>query len=72
MSGYSLEAIVSKAAKLPVLEVLESNGFSSGLGLCIECGCIAHAVEPDACEYECAKCKRHSVFGIEELLIYVA
>ena len=72
MSRYSHKQIMVKAAELPIIEFLEDRGFSSGSGFCLECKAQSHGVEPDACEYECHSCGAFAVFGVEELLIYIA
>lgn len=39
-------------------------------GICLACGAVKHkGVEPDARNYECPKCKKMQVFGLEEALM---
>jgi hypothetical protein len=41
-------------------------------GFCLVCGCEAYSVEPDARNYKCESCDAKQVFGIEELIMYIA
>lgn len=41
-------------------------------GFCISCGIDVEGVEPDAREYECECCGERTVYGAEELLLYIA
>jgi hypothetical protein len=41
-------------------------------GICIACGAEAEGVEPDARHYTCAECREQAVYGVEEILIWMA
>jgi len=41
-------------------------------GFCISCGEEAEGCEPDARGYECEYCNKKTVYGAEELLMYVS
>lgn len=41
-------------------------------GFCTACGAEASGVEPDARQYDCEVCGEPSVYGAEELLLYMA
>jgi len=56
-----------------VCEILEDSYSSlENPGICIACGEDASGCEPDARNYECECCNAKQVFGVEELLFYVA
>ena len=39
------------------------------MGLCVSCGSEQYGCEPDARNYECESCGKHSVYGAEEIVI---
>lgn len=39
------------------------------IGFCISCGADKDCVEPDARNYECDECGKHTVFGTSMLLV---
>jgi hypothetical protein len=51
-----------------VIEAIEADDH---LGFCVSCGAEAYGVEPDAQDYFCEMCEESSVFGAEELLLYI-
>ena len=51
------------------LEEIEEMIFEGNMGFCIDCGCEAYGVEPDARAYPCQVCGRCKVYGAEDLLI---
>jgi hypothetical protein len=56
-----------------VCEAVERHHASlDNPGMCIFCGCDAEGVEPDAERYECESCEMPGVYGVEQLLIYLA
>ena len=52
-----------------LVEAVESD---ENTGFCIHCGEQTDGVEPDARKYECEHCGTLSVYGAEELLLYMA
>lgn len=53
--------------------VMEACEADDNLGICIACGeDCGMPCEPDARNYECDSCGKHSVFGAEELLLELA
>ena len=52
-----------------VVEAIEEDDH---IGFCISCGARSYGVEPDAEEYDCEICEESSVYGAEELLLYIA
>ena len=38
-------------------------------GMCIACGCDAGGVEPDAEKYPCDECGKHTVYGVEQVVL---
>lgn len=63
-------------SSLTVDRVLEAaEGQMYGLdnpGFCVACGADADGCEPDARGYECEECGKRSVYGAEELMLYLA
>lgn len=44
----------------------ENNGF------CVACGEVAYGgIEPDARRYKCESCGSYSVYGMEEMMLYL-
>jgi predicted amidophosphoribosyltransferase len=41
-------------------------------GICISCGADVEEVEPDAERYKCPQCGQHTVYGGEQLVLYMA
>lgn len=50
-------------------QILEAVEADDNIGFCIDCGEEHDGIEPDARHYECENCGKHSVYGVEELLI---
>ena len=53
--------------KFTIEEIKEA--IDSQSGFCISCGAMRDCCEPDACEYECEECGKHTVYGAEELVL---
>jgi len=53
-----------------IIDALESGADMQGL--CIRCGADAYNVEPDAEQYRCEYCGERAVFGLEQLVLYIA
>ena len=49
--------------------IAEAMMLADHMGMCVDCGADAHGVEPDAEKYECDECGKHSVCGVEQLLV---
>lgn len=45
------------------------NDSENYKGRCIECGATRQNCEGDARNYDCPRCRKNSVFGLEELLM---
>ena len=45
---------------------MESRGY------CLECHEEAYGVEPDAARYRCELCGASQVYGVEQIMVYVA
>ena len=52
-------------------QVLDAVESGESIGLCIVCGAESFGVEPDAREYTCEECGKHTVYGAEELLFHL-
>ncbi len=52
--------------------VQRSNQGLDNVGFCTSCGTEADGCEPDARDYDCAKCGGPFVYGAEELLMAIA
>ena len=56
-----------------IVNSVESSMFDcESIGICIHCGEERDSCEPDARQYECYDCERHTVYGASELLLYIA
>lgn len=56
-----------------VVEVVERSHLSlDNPGFCLSCGADAYGVEPDATRYTCEACEAPSVYGAEEVLLWLA
>lgn len=56
-----------------IMEAVENAMCSlDNPGFCIQCGCEADGVEPDAQRYTCESCGAPAVYGAEELLFHIA
>ena len=42
------------------------------LGYCLECFAEADGVEPDAERYKCEACGAFQVYGVEQIVLYIA
>lgn len=51
--------------------VKESQYGISYIGFCVACGAERGGCEPDARQYECYECGENTVYGAEELLMYI-
>ncbi len=55
-----------------VLAAAEDSMFGGGsAGFCVACGAEHDGCEPDAERYVCSDCEQHTVYGAEELLIWL-
>jgi hypothetical protein len=56
-----------------VVDLVETQFSSlSNPGICIACGEDQEGCEPDAEKYTCESCNDSTVYGAEQLLIYMA
>ena len=53
-----------------IVDAVELSMFDcESIGICINCGEERDYCEPDARQYECYECERHTVYGASELLL---
>ena len=52
-----------------MITVSTEDAYDGTLGVCIECGNIQSGVEPDAENYECEVCEKHTVYGVEQAVL---
>lgn len=57
---------------VPIEQVMQAVEDDDYIGFCAECGHEQDGCEPDARNYTCEECGKNTVFGAEELLIYMA
>ena len=55
--------------KLHIKDMMAAVKRSDGTGFCVVCGHMQGGCEPDARKYLCESCKRHTVYGAEEILM---
>jgi len=48
---------------------VDSYMNDGNVGFCLHCGAMKVGVEPDAENYECDRCRRRKVYGLEQLLM---
>ena len=72
MTHQEIVEIVNDPKNLPLIEemVIESMNDAT-TGLCLSCMQETSVVEPDAEHYTCPSCDKTSVFGGEQLILYV-
>ena len=68
---YAAFALAVESALITTAQIIDAVEGDDGTGFCLACGEEAMYCEPDAREYECESCGESTVYGAQELLLYL-
>lgn len=66
------EPTADQIVNLPIDQILNAATRDDNTGICVACyDETCGGVEPDACGYECEACGEMTVYGAQELVMYL-
>ena len=67
---FTLTTTQGRTVQVPASVILGTS-LGPDIGYCLVCGSERYQTEPDARRYPCEDCGRNTVYGAQELLLYV-